>query len=56
VFENFISGVKIQGVQVEYVGLHEVMHGKEDSDYVSRVEPSAKGGQKMAELIVKKLF
>lgn len=34
------------------VGLFYALDGKCSDDYVARVEPSAKGGEKMAELIL----
>jgi hypothetical protein len=56
VFEKFISEVKIEGVQVEYAGLFQVLDGVEERDYVARVEPSESGGEKMAKLFIGKLF
>jgi hypothetical protein len=56
VFEKFISGVKIEGVQVEYAGLFQVLDGTDQRDYVQRVEPSERGGEKMAQLFINKLF
>jgi len=39
-------------VEVVAVPLFHALDGKTSSDYVSRVEPSVTGGEKMARLIV----
>ena len=38
------------------VALFDVLDGKCSDDYVARVEPSASGGEKMADLILDKLL
>eukprot|EP00927_Polykrikos_kofoidii_P014695 TRINITY_DN16487_c0_g1_i2.p1 TRINITY_DN16487_c0_g1~~TRINITY_DN16487_c0_g1_i2.p1 ORF type:complete len:312 (-),score=58.25 TRINITY_DN16487_c0_g1_i2:99-1034(-) len=42
----------VEGTQIVPLPLFEALDGKDSSDYVSRVEPSETGGQKMAEAIV----
>lgn len=44
--------IKIHGTQVVAVPLFEALDCMDLSDYVQRVEPSAKGGAKMAQLII----
>merc|ERR1712087_635963 len=51
VFETASSTIRIDGVEVIAVPLFYALDGKTSSDYVSRVEPSVTGGEKMARLI-----
>eukprot|EP00928_Gymnodinium_smaydae_P042206 TRINITY_DN2844_c0_g5_i1.p1 TRINITY_DN2844_c0_g5~~TRINITY_DN2844_c0_g5_i1.p1 ORF type:complete len:416 (-),score=29.15 TRINITY_DN2844_c0_g5_i1:256-1503(-) len=51
VFETATSTIEIEGVEVIPVPLFEALDGKSTSDYVSRVEPSVLGGEKMARLL-----
>jgi len=51
-FVEATSRIKIQGSEVIPVPLFHVLDGKTSSDYVARVEPSAKGGMKMAEYLL----
>ena len=48
-YETATSKVRIKGVNVQPVPLHRVLNGKYSSDYTDRVEPSEKGGRKMAD-------
>jgi hypothetical protein len=45
----------VKGVEVIPVALYEALDGTDTRDYVERVEPSAQGGRKMAELILRKI-
>ena len=51
-FERATREIKIEGTEVVAVPLFAVLDGKTTSDYCSRVEPSAKGGVKMAKLLL----
>lgn len=51
-FEEATSKIKIPGSEVIPVPLFNVLDGKRSEDYVARVEPSAIGGQKMAEFLL----
>mmetsp|Transcript_58782 Transcript_58782/g.110138 ORF Transcript_58782/g.110138 Transcript_58782/m.110138 type:complete len:311 (+) Transcript_58782:63-995(+) len=46
-----VSQLDIEGTTVIPLPLYEVLDGKDTSDYVARVEPSEKGGQKMGKAI-----
>ena len=48
-FEEATSNIEIEGCEVIPVPLFNVLDGKDSDDYVARVEPSARGGKKMAE-------
>jgi len=48
----YCSRIRIDGSQVIPVPLFEPLDGKNRRDYVARVEPSAKGGKKMAEFLL----
>jgi hypothetical protein len=52
VFLHATSRIRIPGVEVVPVPLFQALDGKDASDYVARVEPSAQGGMKMARLIM----
>ena len=54
-YEQATAKVEIEGTKVVPCALFEAMDGKEAKDYTARVEPSAQGGRKMAELIAKKI-
>jgi hypothetical protein len=54
-FERAVSEIKIEGVEVVHVPLFEVLDGGDTRDYVARVEPSERGGEKMAEYILDRL-
>jgi hypothetical protein len=47
--------IKIPGSVVIAVPLFEALDGKDTTDYSQRVEPSAKGGEKMGEYLVEKI-
>ncbi|GMH59221.1 hypothetical protein TrLO_g15038 [Triparma laevis f. longispina] len=51
IYEQAISKIKIPGVEVVGCPLFEVLDGKDTRDYVARVEPSERGGEKMARLL-----
>ena len=55
-FELATSDIKIKGVEVIPIALSDALDGKSTGDYVQRVEPSISGGQKMANLIISKMF
>lgn len=46
------SLIRVPGVEVIPVPLYNALDGKDTTDYVVRVEPSAKGGRKMAEYLL----
>merc|ERR1711976_972065 len=56
VYENGTKSVKIDGTKVVYLPFFEVLDGKDTNDYVARVEPSAKGGEKMGKAIIEKVL
>ncbi|KAF1964625.1 hypothetical protein BU23DRAFT_561753 [Bimuria novae-zelandiae CBS 107.79] len=49
-FEMGPAQVKVEGTTVIPCKLYEVLDGTHQEDYVARVEPSSRGGRKMAEL------
>jgi hypothetical protein len=51
-FHEATSMTRIPGVEVIPVPLYNALNGKDTTDYVARVEPSAKGGTKMAEFLL----
>merc|ERR1719491_2016400 len=53
VFRLATKRIRIPGTEVVAFPLFEVLDGKTSSDYVSRVEPSAQGGAKMGEALMK---
>lgn len=55
IYTSATSKIELQGVQVVPCALYEVMDGKNESEYVARVEPSVEGGRKMAELLKAKV-
>lgn len=48
VFEQAVSRIKIPGTKVVPVPMFRTLDGKTPADYVQRVEPSSRGGQKLA--------
>ena len=44
--------ILIPGCEVIPVALFNALNGKDPSDYIARVEPSSKGGEKMAEYLL----
>eukprot|EP00548_Thalassiothrix_antarctica_P019599 CAMPEP_0194191162 /NCGR_PEP_ID=MMETSP0154-20130528/65723_1 /TAXON_ID=1049557 /ORGANISM="Thalassiothrix antarctica, Strain L6-D1" /LENGTH=110 /DNA_ID=CAMNT_0038913615 /DNA_START=262 /DNA_END=590 /DNA_ORIENTATION=+ len=51
-FRIATSKIRIAGTEVIPVPLYHVLDGKRSDDFVARVEPSAEGGKKVAELIL----
>ncbi|GAX09473.1 hypothetical protein FisN_6Lh148 [Fistulifera solaris] len=51
-YHEATSMIRIPGVEVIPVPLYNALNGKDTTDYVARVEPSAKGGTKMAEFLL----
>jgi hypothetical protein len=51
-FHEATSMIRIPGVEVISIPLYNALNGKDTTDYVARVEPSAKGGTKMAEYLM----
>jgi lysophospholipase L1-like esterase len=51
-YEIATKEIRIEGTEVLPCALYEVLDGKEKKDYTDRVEPSADGGRKMAEIFV----
>ncbi|KAL7514206.1 hypothetical protein ACHAXN_013233 [Cyclotella atomus] len=51
-FEEATSSIKITGKEVIPIPLFHSLDGTRSNDYVARVEPSAVGGKKMAELLL----
>jgi len=54
-FEVATSTIRIEGTEIIPIPLYEVLDGTHTQDYTQRVEPSASGGRKMAELILRKV-
>lgn len=55
IFAHAVSQVKVDGVDVIPVHMKHAMDGTDKRDYVARVEPSCRGGEKMARLFMKSL-
>jgi hypothetical protein len=55
-FELATSDINIEGTEVIPIALFDALDGKNTEDYVQRVEPSIIGGEKMATLIINKMF
>ena len=51
-FRDATSKISIPGVSVQAVPLFESLDGSDTSDYCARVEPSAKGGEKMGKQLL----
>ena len=56
VFELATKRIHIPGVEVVALPLFEALDGADPRDYVQRVEPSPRGGQKMAKLLLDTLY
>ena len=54
-FEQGTTQIKVSGVPVVTVPMYEALDGKDTKDYEQRVEPSSKGGAKLAKLILDRL-
>lgn len=52
VFEHAVSQIHVPGTEVVPVPLFQILDGCDAGDYVARVEPSARGGRKMAEALL----
>ncbi|CAJ1954441.1 unnamed protein product [Cylindrotheca closterium] len=52
IFMEATSSIQIPGSEVIPVPLFNALNGKDHSDYIARVEPSSKGGEKMAEYLL----
>lgn len=48
IFRHATSRIRIPGTEVVPIPLFEVLDAKDPGDYEQRVEPSARGGRKMA--------
>lgn len=55
-FELATKQIHIPGTTVTGIPLFQVLNGKEPSDYVERVEPSAQGGKKMGAFLVNEIL
>ena len=55
VYRRATCRLALDDVPVVPVPLYEALDGKESADYVQRVEPSSRGGQKLAELLLDRL-
>jgi hypothetical protein len=56
IFESATRRIRIPGAEVVALPLFQVLDGKDTTDYVARVEPSAEGGRKMGRAIADALF
>ena len=54
-FSLGVSRVRVPGTEVVPIALAEALDGKDTRDYHQRVEPSIRGGRKLAWLILSKL-
>jgi len=55
-YEQGVKAIQIEGVQVVPVPLFETLDGKTTTDYLSRVEPSVSGGEKIGAALASKVF
>jgi hypothetical protein len=55
-FELATQQIQIPGTTVTGIPLFRVLDGKDPSDYIERVEPSAKGGKKMGIFLVNEIL
>ncbi len=55
IFHFATEKISIPGTEVIPCPLYSRLHGRNTEDYCARVEPSASGGKKMAELILEAL-
>lgn len=53
IFRYATSKIKIPGIEVIPFPMYKILNGKDTNDYVQRVEPSKKGGEKLAKAFVK---
>ena len=56
VFELATKRIRIPGVEVMALPLFEALDGSDTRDYVQRVEPSPRGGRKLANLLLDSLY
>lgn len=56
VYHHGVCQIEIPGSNVRPLPLYETLNGKDSTDYTQRVEPSVKGGSKMARAIAQKMF
>jgi len=56
VYEKGTTKIEINGTKVVHLPFFEFLDGKDTTDYAARVEPSAKGGQKMGRAIFDKVL
>lgn len=52
IYEHGTRNIKIDGIEIVAVPFFTVMDGRTSSDYCERVEPSAQGGNKLAQIIL----
>ena len=50
------QGFQLNGTSCETLALFDVLDPKDSSDYIHRVEPSSRGGDKMGAAILKALY
>ena len=55
IYESATALVKIEGSTVVPCAVYEALDGKNEGDYVARVEPSVEGGRKLAALLREKI-
>lgn len=56
IFRLATKRIRIRGTDVVAFPLFEVLDGRSTTDYVSRVEPSASGGKKMAQALMREVL
>jgi hypothetical protein len=56
IFYRAISKINIPFINIEYMHLGHVLDSRDKKDYVSRVEPSKKGGEKIAAAFYQTIF
>lgn len=56
IYVDAISRIQVEGTKVVPIALYNALDSKNTDDYEARVEPSATGGQKMAELFLDTMF
>lgn len=55
VFQAATRQINVEGTKVIPLPLYDCLDGKDTTDYISRVEPSVLGGQKMGRLLAEKI-
>jgi hypothetical protein len=55
-FELATKQIQIPGTTVTGIPLFRILDGKDPTDYIERVEPSAKGGKKMGMFLVNEIM